>query len=55
MNHFGYACETCVSFRIDMNCVLYPSRMKHKYDDLCEICEEWVNKNPHLKLGGEEQ
>lgn len=23
-----------VSFQIDLNCVIYPGRMKHKYDDL---------------------
>ncbi|WOG90425.1 hypothetical protein DCAR_0209669 [Daucus carota subsp. sativus] len=54
-----YACETCRSFEISVDCAFYPNRMKHKYDDhslilrlppffyegvfYCQICEEQVN------------
>lgn len=54
-----YACEICSNFHIGMNCVLCPSKVKHRYDIhpitlryppffhegvfYCEICEEPVN------------
>ncbi|XP_074325450.1 uncharacterized protein LOC141663573 [Apium graveolens] len=54
-----YACETCSNFRISIECVFYPSSVKHRYDDhslilrhppffyegvfYCQICEEQVN------------
>ncbi|XP_063937043.1 uncharacterized protein LOC108194965 isoform X1 [Daucus carota subsp. sativus] len=58
-NGVEYACETCSSFQIHIDCVIYPSRMNHRYDlhavtlreppffyegvFYCEICEEQVN------------